>query len=262
MSLLFWSLHPLLPKFCESPSPFTAPLGLKVKRLQSSFHKSSTLRSFRKKHTSHLLFRGPSSSLSMSGNLAPGLGELAKLPLELRYMIYEFLDEDFCCHISEPLSLFRSYRHDPCVPLGVSRVSKTIWGEVQQLFYQRTNRDLRIRIGYDGWKATCHALGFRSDWSSPSLASFQRLILEISAPAEDDPGQALLTIRNISNFVTVLNAAPSLPPTMICFVDPTNNTTASWECKQFHRFAFFPSFFGPPFHTLAYNVRNPLYYST
>ncbi|OCK83787.1 hypothetical protein K432DRAFT_401707 [Lepidopterella palustris CBS 459.81] len=163
----------------------------------------------------------------------PALGTLSTLPLELRYMVYEYLSETYICHVLEPVSLFQTNRHDPCIPLGFSRTSKTTWLELQQLQLIQPGRALKIHIRADGWLSNVHPSLFRSTWTQPSLSYFQNLHIVVHSPPKADPAQALLTRRNIISFATILsNSADPLPPTILDFsADPKPH----WNNKQYRR---------------------------
>lgn len=162
---------------------------------------------------------------------SPSLGQLSNLPLELRYQIYECLNEDYCFQVLEPVSLFDSNRHDPCIPSGISRASKTIWYEVSELLHRQRPRILKIRICANGWRSNYHPSAFRDDWEAPDLSLFSQLDIAVLPPPLEDPAQALLIRRNIISFVDVLGNASALPPTNLFFGDDS----APWENQNFNR---------------------------
>ncbi|OCL14845.1 hypothetical protein AOQ84DRAFT_230017, partial [Glonium stellatum] len=161
----------------------------------------------------------------------PNLGQLFDLPLELRYQIYEHLDEDYCFQVVEPVSLFESNRHDPCIPHGVSRASKAIWQEVSQLLHSRHPRILKVRICVNGWRSNYPPSAFRENWEAPDLSFFNQLAITVLPPPPDDPAQALLIRRNIISFVDVLNNAKALPATTLLF----GEAAAAWDTQHFNR---------------------------
>ncbi|KAF2801591.1 uncharacterized protein BDZ99DRAFT_469583 [Mytilinidion resinicola] len=142
------------------------------------------------------------------------LGTLNTLPLELRWQIYAHLPFPYCSHTTTPPRLLHTTHHDPYVPAGAARASRSIWREIEEL--HRHNRTLHVLITATGWSSNHPPWAFREAWDKPDYSFFDEIRITVNPPAEDDVGRLLLVRRNIASFVRVLNNSPApLPPVVI-----------------------------------------------
>ena len=113
-----------------------------------------------------------------------GLGNLARLPREIRLQILELcLEDDDCFRVLQSESLYETHHHDPWLPCGILRTSKALASDAAAVL--PNGKVLRVIVDSRGWKSNYSPSSFRNDWEAPELGRFVKLELAVMAVAED-----------------------------------------------------------------------------
>ena len=150
------------------------------------------------------------------------LGNLARLPREIRLQILGFcLKDELCFRVTEPNSLYESGNYDVWEPCGLLQASQALASDAAAVLPKKDV--LRIIVDSRGWTTNYLPSNSLRCLEGTDSTRFAEVELVLMAVPWDDEGQFLLLRHNVMKVIKIIRRSQMAIPTQVVLKDHENH---------------------------------------